>query len=138
PILSDPARRTFGRNPERAHLRQAEQAQSCCWPRLRYLHYNSDRTTAGVLRGAVRATLPSIERQSGACYRLAATLLKVPLKLVPTVPMMVMAATAISAAISPYSIAVTPLSSLTRREIALNTSHLHLMSLVQIGSLSIF
>ena len=49
-------------------------------------------------------------------YRLAATLLNVPLRLVPTVPMMVMAATAISAAINPYSIAVTPLSSLTRQE----------------------
>src|SRR5262249_26054185 len=45
-------------------------------------------------------------------YRLAATLLKVPLRLVPTVPMIVTAAKAISAAISPYSIAVTPDSSL--------------------------
>jgi hypothetical protein len=39
-------------------------------------------------------------------------LLKVPLRLVPSIPMMLMAATAISAAISPYSIAVTPALSL--------------------------
>src|SRR6516162_2677074 len=44
-------------------------------------------------------------------YRLAATLLKVPLRLVPTVPIIVTAATAMSAAIRPYSIAVTPASS---------------------------
>ena len=44
--------------------------------------------------------------------RPAAAWLKVPLRLVPRVPMMVKAATAISAAISPYSIAVTPDSSL--------------------------
>jgi len=44
-------------------------------------------------------------------YNLVATVLKVLLRLPPTVPMMVTAATAISAAISPYSIAVTPGSS---------------------------
>ena len=44
-------------------------------------------------------------------YSLAATLLKVLLRLVPTVVMIVTAATAIRAAISPYSTAVTPVSS---------------------------
>jgi hypothetical protein len=44
-------------------------------------------------------------------YSLAATLLKVVLRLVPTVVIMVTAATAISAAINPYSTAVTPVSS---------------------------
>jgi len=44
-------------------------------------------------------------------YSLVATLLKVLLRLVPTVVMMVTAATAIRAAISPYSTAVTPVSS---------------------------
>jgi hypothetical protein len=73
-------------------------------------------------------TSPGIEGQSDARYRLAATWLKVPLKLVPTVVMTATAATAISAAIRPYSIAVTPLSSLTRREIRLNTYHLHYIS----------
>jgi hypothetical protein len=70
-------------------------------------------------------TSPSIEGQSDARYRLEATVLKVPLKLVPTVPMMATAATAISEAISPYSIAVTPLSSLSRREIRLSIHDLH-------------
>jgi len=45
-------------------------------------------------------------------YRAAATLLKVVLRLVPTDPMMAMATTTIIAAISAYSIAVTPDSSL--------------------------
>jgi hypothetical protein len=44
-------------------------------------------------------------------YSLAATLLNVLLRLVPTVVIMVTAATAIRAAISPYSTAVTPVSS---------------------------
>jgi hypothetical protein len=48
-------------------------------------------------------------------YRLAATWLKTPLRLVPTVPIMTTAATAISAAIRPYSIAVTPQLSLIRQ-----------------------
>src|SRR5271166_3905516 len=42
------------------------------------------------------------------CYSLVLTVLKVLLRLVPTVVMIVTAATAISAAIRPYSIAVTP------------------------------
>lgn len=44
-------------------------------------------------------------------YNLVGTVLKVLLRLPPTVPIMVTAATAISAAISPYSVAVTPGSS---------------------------
>ena len=43
-------------------------------------------------------------------YRLLATVLNVLVKLVPTDVIIAMAATAISAAIRPYSIAVTPLS----------------------------
>jgi hypothetical protein len=53
-------------------------------------------------------------------YRLAATWLKVPLKLVPTVPMMVTAATAMSAAINPYSIAVTPRLSVIKQRRDIN------------------
>src|SRR5262249_8351895 len=49
------------------------------------------------------------------CYRLLATWLKTPLRLVPTVPMTTTAATAISAAIRPYSMAVTPRLSLIRQ-----------------------
>jgi hypothetical protein len=50
-------------------------------------------------------------------YRLLATWEKTPLRLVPTVPMTTTAATAISAAIKPYSIAVTPASfSINRRK----------------------
>ena len=75
-------------------------------------------------------TSPGIAGQSGARYRLAATWLKVPLKLVPTVVMTATAATAISAAIKPYSIAVTPLSSLTRREIRLSTYDLPYISVI--------
>lgn len=45
-------------------------------------------------------------------YRLVATVLKTPLRFVPTVPMTVTAATAINAAIRPYSMAVAPHSSL--------------------------
>jgi hypothetical protein len=40
--------------------------------------------------------------------RWVATVVKVPVRLVPTVPITVTAATAISAAMRPYSIAVTP------------------------------
>jgi hypothetical protein len=43
-------------------------------------------------------------------YKLPATVLNVDDKFVPTCPITVTAATAISAAISPYSIAVAPLS----------------------------
>jgi hypothetical protein len=47
-------------------------------------------------------------------YRQLATLLKVPVILVPRVVIAATAATAIKAAINPYSIAVTPDSSLIR------------------------
>jgi hypothetical protein len=50
-------------------------------------------------------------------YRLLATSLNVVLRLVPTVPITTTAATAISAAIKPYSMAVTPSSfSINRRK----------------------
>jgi hypothetical protein len=52
-------------------------------------------------------------------YRLLAIALYVELRLVPTVPMTTTAATAISAAISPYSIAVTPRLSAIRADPAL-------------------
>jgi len=55
-------------------------------------------------------------RMNGASpYRLLATVLNVAVRLVPTDVIITMAATAISAAIRPYSIAVTPRLSLTKR-----------------------
>ena len=65
----------------------------------------------------VRKANPTPIAPAAAGYRLAATLLNVRLRLVPTVPITTTAATAINAAIKPYSIAVTPSSfSIKRRK----------------------
>jgi hypothetical protein len=58
---------------------------------------------------ALAQTMPRVSR-----YKLLATWLNTELRSVPTVPMTTTAATAISAAISPYSIAVTPRASVIK------------------------
>lgn len=53
------------------------------------------------------------------CYSELATVLNVPLRLVPTVATTPMMTTAMRAAISPYSMAVTPDSSVIKRDMIL-------------------
>ena len=60
-------------------------------------------------RAALAQAMPRVSR-----YKLLATWLNTVVRSVPTVPMMTTAATAISAAISPYSIAVTPRPSVNK------------------------
>jgi len=74
-------------------------------------------TGAAIVIGWIELIHASVCRVRGrpSPYRLLATVLNVLVRLVPTNVIITMAATAISAAIRPYSIAVTPRLSLTKR-----------------------
>jgi len=95
-------------------LRQIDQARGDLYALQDDLDFIKVQLAQMPMRNEVWRARP-VSFFGGGCYRLAATWLNTPLRSVPTVPMTTTAATAISAAISPYSIAVTPRLSLIRQ-----------------------
>jgi hypothetical protein len=91
-----------------------------CQPFSTYNQKNDDpqMASSGRFRGVGRGSNSGCHLKPWRLYNWLAMLLKVLLRLVPTKVNAAMAATAINAAINPYSIAVTPRLSLTSLEIA--------------------